>query len=350
VRQVIVPIVWIASAGLLTVSFVMNFAFGSSFGQTGLESIAYGAAFAFADILKAAAPIAAKGSFANRNWVAALVAALLWGTFTVCSAVSTIGFAAANRTFTVDARKLQAALNQSRLASLQTDQSELSRLRERLASPDVARSERLQLATAAQRLEAAIASTRGKLEDAAPVVTTPNPQAHTLAELTSANMDKVETGLVLLVALLVEMGGFGPFIAVNLAKVPMGARVPAAQEPSPPTVPAGNGSKQAVGCSRGSGKRPRLVFSAGPEDVKGDLGRFLQFHTRKEEGSALGSTDLLGRYNGSRKKRGLPVVSQRRFGDAMSSLGHCSKVRLSGGHVHYQGLAWLQPALVRSAA
>src|SRR5262249_17967580 len=154
----------------------MNFAFGSSFGRTAFESFTYGAVFACADILKAAAPIAAKGSFANRNWVAALVAVLVWGTFTVCSAVSTIGFAAANRTFTVDSRKLQAALNESRLASLQTDQLELRRLRERVASPDVSRSERLQLASAAQRIEAAIGATRGKLEDAAPVVSTPNPQ------------------------------------------------------------------------------------------------------------------------------------------------------------------------------
>ena len=39
------------------------------------------------------------------------------------------GFASANRSFTVDTRKVQAALNQSRLASLEADQSELRRLR-----------------------------------------------------------------------------------------------------------------------------------------------------------------------------------------------------------------------------
>jgi hypothetical protein len=346
-RRVIVPIVWIASAGLVVVSVAMNFAFGSSFGRTALESFAYGAAFAFADILKAAAPIAAKGSFANRNWVAVFIAVLLWGTFTVCSAVSTVGFAAANRTFTVDARKLQAALNQSRLASLETDQSELRRLRERLASPDLARSERLQLATAAQRLEAAIAGTRGKLEDAAPVVTTPNPQAHTLADLASASMEKVETGLVLLVALLVEMGGFGPFIATNLAKVPNATKVPTAAEPPSTAARAKTASsKRAEGSSRSSGHHPWVV----PEDMKGDLGWFLRFHTSRQEGSALGSTELLARYNGSRRKRGLAAVSQRRFGDAMNALGHCRKIRQCGGQVYYRGLAWVQPAEMRSAA
>ena len=54
---------------------------------------------------------------------------MVWGTFTLCSAVSAIGFASANRTFTVDAQTVQAALNQSRLASLEADQSELRRIR-----------------------------------------------------------------------------------------------------------------------------------------------------------------------------------------------------------------------------
>src|SRR6476469_10333038 len=135
------------------VSVTMNFAFGSSFGRTAFESYAYGAAFGLADILKVAAPRAAAGSFARRNWTGGLVAILVWGTFTICSVVSAIVFASANRSFTVDTRKVQAALNQSRLASLEADQSELRRVRERLAATEIARSERAQLVGAAQRLE-----------------------------------------------------------------------------------------------------------------------------------------------------------------------------------------------------
>ena len=55
-RWLIVAIVGIASAGMMAVSVAMNFAFGSSFGRTTLESYAYGAAFGFGDILKVAAP------------------------------------------------------------------------------------------------------------------------------------------------------------------------------------------------------------------------------------------------------------------------------------------------------
>ena len=62
---VIVVFVGGASAGLMAVSVAMNFIFGSSFGRTMLESYAYGAAFAFADIPKAAAPIVAARSIAN---------------------------------------------------------------------------------------------------------------------------------------------------------------------------------------------------------------------------------------------------------------------------------------------
>ena len=116
-RSVIVAMAGIASAGLIAVSVAMNFAFGSSFGRTGLESYAYGAAFAFADILKVAAPIVIAKSIVDRKWGAAALGVLVWGTFTLCSAVSAIGFASANRTFAVDTRTVQAALNQSRLMS-----------------------------------------------------------------------------------------------------------------------------------------------------------------------------------------------------------------------------------------
>ena len=357
-RWVIVAIAGIASAGLIAVSVAMNFAFGSSFGQTGLESYAYGAAFAFADILKVVAPIVVAKSIVDRKWGAAALGVLVWGTFTLCSAVSAIGFASANRTFVVDTRIVQAALNQSRLRSLEADQSELRRLRDRLASPELGRSERVQVTAASQRLEAAIGATRGKLEDAAPVVSTSNPQAHTLASFTGADIDKVEIALILLVALLVEVGGLGPFITMSLANVPRAAKVqpkvPAGPEPNPLTEQGTPGatrwSKRVAGTSPSKAMRPRLVNSgARPENLESDLGRFLALHAQPREGSSLGSTDLLARYNGSRRKRGEPDVTQRRFGDAMNALGHL-KHRLCGGRVHYQRLAWAETDRSRVAA
>jgi hypothetical protein len=353
-RWVIVAIAGIASAGLIAVSVAMNFAFGSSFGRTPLESYVYGAAFGFADILKVAAPFVVARSY-NHKWGAAILGLLVWGTFTVSSAVSTIGFASANRTFAIDARTVQAALNQSRLVSLETDQSELRRLRDRLASPEVGRGERIQLSAAAQRLEAAIAASRGKLEDAAPVVSTANPQAYTLAKLIGAGIDKIEVGLVLLVALLVEMGGLGPFITMNLAKVPQSAKVPLAPKvPKTAKVPEGSAPqkasrKQPQELGRGSTplssepQRPSLIYSAvAPPAITLDLERFLDRHAHHGGGSVVGSSEVLARYNRSRRERGLPEISQRRLGDAMRSLGYHNKPRIADGRIHYQGLAWVQ--------
>jgi len=245
------------------------------------------------------------------------------------------------------------------LVSLEADQTELRRLRERLAVPDVARSERLQLTTAAQRLEATIGTTRGKLEAAAPIVTTPNPQAYTLAHLTGVSVDKVEAGLVLLVAFLVELGGLGPFITMSLARVqrPMMVpeKVPAAPVPSlqPERTPAGEVApfECVAQTSPAVTQGPQLVYSAvRTENLESDLRRFLNRHAQSREGSTLGSTDLLERYNGSRRRRGEPEVTQRRFGDAMNALGYRMKQRQSGGRVHYQGLTWADTHRVRVAA
>ena len=243
VHRIVTLIAGSASAGLIVVSVAMNFAFGSSFGRTGIEGYGYGAAFGFADILKVAAPIVVARSVSSRNWAIAVAGVLVWGTFTLSSVVAAIGYASVNRTFVVDSRTVQAALNQSRLTSLEADQHELRRLRDRLASTEVGRSERIQLAAAVQRLEATLGTTRGKLEDAAPIVTMPNPQAHTLAKLMGVGADKIEVGLVLLVALLVEVGGLGPLITMNLAKVPRSVKVPGETSPKQSTGGAGSNGR-----------------------------------------------------------------------------------------------------------
>jgi hypothetical protein len=342
-RWVIVAMVAIASAGLIAVGVSMNFAFGSSFGRTPLESYAYGAAFGFADILKVAAPIGAARCFGNRKWGAAFLSLVVWGTFTLCSAVSAIGFASANRTFAVDTRTVQAALNQSRLASLEADQTELRRLRDRLASTELGRSERAQVASAVQRLEAAIGASRGKLEDAAPVVSTANPQAYTLAKLTGVGVDKIEVGLVLLVALMVEMGGLGPFVTMNLAKVPRAAKVPEGSTPEKASRKLPQELGRVSTPMSPEPKRPTPIHSAvAPPAITLDLERFLDRHAHRGGGSVVGSSEVLARYNRSRRERGLPQISQRRLGDAMRALGHHNKPRLADGRIHYQGLAWVE--------
>jgi hypothetical protein len=102
----------------------------------------------------------------------------------------------ANRIFTVATRAVQAALKQSRLASLEAGQSELRRLPDRQASPELGRSEPLQVGAATQRLE-----TQSPLHAASEQMAWPASQVPAST--------KIETVLILLVALLVEMGGAG---------------------------------------------------------------------------------------------------------------------------------------------
>ena len=71
-----------------------------------------------------------------------------------------------------------------------------------------------------------------------------------------------------------------------------------------------------------------------------DLERFLDRHAHRDDRSAVGSSELLARYNCSLQQRGLPETSQRRLGDAMRALGHHNKPRLADGRIHYQGFAW----------
>ena len=350
-RWIAILIIGAASAGLIAVSVAMNFAFGSSFGRIGVWRVTpTGQHSPLPTSSRWRRPSSSSKSVGNRRWGAAMLGLLVWGTFTLCSIVSAIGFASANRTFAIDTRTVQAALNQSRLISLETDQSELRRLRDRLASPELGRSERTQVASAIQRLETAITASRGKLEDASPVVSTPNPQAYTLAKLTGAGIDKIEIGLILLVALLVEMGGLGPFITRNLAKVPQGAegsgRV-STEEDIAKTAPRASAASPPLSLEP---QRPRLIHSAAaplPETL--DLERFLDRHAHHDGRSALGSSELLARYNRSRPESGLSEISQRRLGDAMRALGHHNKPRLADGRIHYQGLAWREPAMAKVA-
>jgi hypothetical protein len=124
-----------------------------------------------------------------------------------------------------------------------------------------------------QRLEATIGATRGKLEDAAPVVSTSNPQAHTLAGLTGADIDNVEIFLILLVALLVEMGGLGPFVTMNLAKVLRTTKLSAAQPIAQPAQTPLSESLpiQPPATSSPTPAHRQNLFSAATENLQSDI-------------------------------------------------------------------------------
>lgn len=333
-RWIWIALVGFASAGWVVIGVATNWAFGSSLGRTPFECCLIGGALACADLLKSAAPIAMSRSSVSRTWIALVLIFVGWGTFTVSSGLSAVGVVASSRSLVVDSRKVQAQVIQSRLAGLQADQMELNRVRDRLASGSVPRSERSQLLDAAHRLETSITANREKVEISPPIVTAVNPQMHILANLSGRNVDDIETALTIMVALVVEIGAFvGPVMLLNLLKGSGRVNVP--------NVPATSSPTKALEPSPTSKKvRPQLIYSSVGASAHGDLQSFLKVQTVPRDSASLSSTELLTQFNQHRQHLGLVPVSQRAFGDAMAHLGHTLKVRQAGGRVHYAGLGW----------
>jgi hypothetical protein len=242
----------IAAGILLAVSAAMNYRFGFSLGKTALDGQIYGMASAAADCFKALVPFFFFAAVRNRMWSQALAAALVWTVVTGYSMTSALGHAALNRLDTTGKRAVAAATyNDLRADSKRaqeqlgwipqhrpadTVQSELSALKDQRAwthtsgCTDVnGKSQRefcqqfhklgAELASAleAQKLETRIAEIGAKLAKTAggaAVLGESDPQAHVLAKLSGFDVEMVQTGLALFVALLIEIGsGFGMYVA-----------------------------------------------------------------------------------------------------------------------------------------
>ena len=248
----VLGILGVVAAGiLLAVSAAMNYRFGFSLGKTAIDGQIYGLASAAADCFKALVPFFFFAALRNRMWSQALAAALVWTVVTGYSMTSALGHAALNRLDTSGKRAVEAAtyadlradskraqdqlgwVPQHRPAD--TVQSDLNGLKGQRAWTNTAgctdvtgRSNRefcqqfhkltAELASAqeAQKLETRIAEIGGRLAKTAggTALAEADPQASVLAKLSGLNVDMVQTGLTLFVALLIEIGsGFGMYVA-----------------------------------------------------------------------------------------------------------------------------------------
>ncbi len=254
----------IAGIVLLLVSAAMNWRFGFSLGKTELDSQIYGAASAAADGLKALLPFFVLWAIRQRNLVQVIAGVILWCVCSAYSLTSSLGFAAVNRADTMGAREIQA----TRYDDLRT---ELKRIREKLSwvpqhrsigeieadltsvmsRPVKGRRDRtlgtvgdlteectdvnwrtekacnevlnlrkeLAVAQQASKLEKQIAGIKAQLTPISRKSHTVasgevDPQAAMLSKLTGVDQSVVQIGLIVLVALLVELGsGLGLFVA-----------------------------------------------------------------------------------------------------------------------------------------
>jgi hypothetical protein len=241
----------IAAGVLLVVSAAMNYRFGFSLGKTPADGQIYGAASAAADCFKALVPFFFFAAWRNRMWSQAFAAAVVWVVVTGYSMTSALGHAALNRLDMSGQRAAASADYKDMRADTKRAQDQLTwipahRPPETVAAElNVHKAQRFWLVTTectdvkgksareycqqfhklsaelasgreAQKLETRITDIGTKLARAAggSVMAEADPQASVLAKVTGVEIATVQTGLALLVALLIEIGsGFGMYVA-----------------------------------------------------------------------------------------------------------------------------------------
>ena len=241
----------VAAGVLLAVSAAMNYRFGFSLGKTALDGEIYGAASAAADCFKALVPFFLFAAIRNRMWSQAVAAALVWTVVSAYSMTSALGHAALNRLDTTGQRAVDANTYKDLRADSKRAQDQLTwipahRPPETVSAElNVHKAQRFWLVTnectdvkgksareycqqfhklnaelasgvEAQKLETRITDIGTKLARAAggSVMAEADPQASVLAKVTGVEIETVQTGLALLVALLIEIGsGFGMYVA-----------------------------------------------------------------------------------------------------------------------------------------
>ncbi|MGE3065950.1 MAG: hypothetical protein AB7K67_10200 [Hyphomicrobiaceae bacterium] len=241
----------LAAGVLLAVSAAMNWRFGFSLGKTEMDGQIYGAASAAADCMKALVPFFFFAAIKNRVWSQAAAAALVWTVVTGYSMTSALGHAALNRFDSTGQRAVQAATYKDLRADMSraqeqlgwvpqhrpvdTVKSELQSLKDQRpwswtnGCTDVkgktgrefcqkfhALNAELASAEEADKLETRIGEISAKLAKGAggTVMAEADPQAAVLHQLTGFDIETVQTGLAMFVALLLEIGsGFGLYVA-----------------------------------------------------------------------------------------------------------------------------------------
>ncbi len=261
----------IAALLMCAVSAVMNFLFLSSLGKTPLEGQVLGAASASADVLKALLPFFIAWSWQSRRFVAAAAGSLAFAFFAGFSLLSALGFAADNRGVLAQGRDnltnayervqdmrgyadaQRDALPAHRPAAIVTEEIERHRQNRRWASTngctDATESLSRDYCAAYFKLRAELAAAQEGVRLAGEIAALDtelaqlltqgaglesDPQVSLLSGITGRDKDSVRLGLIIAVALLVEIGAsLGLFLAT-------GHRTAQKEEPSsmqgPPAV------------------------------------------------------------------------------------------------------------------
>jgi hypothetical protein len=368
----------LAASVLLAVSAAMNWRFGYTLGKTELDGIIYGSASAAADCLKALVPFFFFAALRNRMWSQAAASALVWVVVTAYSLTSALGHAALNRMDTAGQRVIEAQSYKDHRADLKraqdqlswipqhrpaaTVQSELDGLKNRRewnwtnGCTDVkgkTNRDFCQLfhgltaehasAQQAAALEARIADIQAKLDkvEAGTVMAEADPQAAVLTKLLAIflpgmNVEDVQTGLAIFIALLLEVGSaFGMYIAFSqwrlyesdVAGAPaMAVFAQASNSVAPPAQAIADPSSGA------NDNRSALKLVVPETDVE----RYYKDRIEAQEGSSVIATVLYENYRMWCEEQEKEPLAQQAFGSDFRKLGVQKAKR--GQYYHYIGI------------
>jgi hypothetical protein len=383
----------LAAGTLLAVSAAMNWSFGYSLGRTPIDGQIYGTASVAADCMKALIPFFFFAAIRNRMWSQAVASAVVMCVVTAYSLTSALGHAALNRADTSGKRIHEAQSYQDLRTDLERQRGELARIpqhrpggtvqseldglkmkrewnwtagctdikskngRDYCQSVQALLSE-LASAQQAARIESQIAENQAKLAtyQAGAHTSQADPQAAVLATLASATgysvkVEHVQTGLIIFIALLLEIGSsLGMYIAFSQWRMDerMAPAAPAmatiATAPSQPVTIEATATAPAITAAA----PPKVRISANdnkslpgtavkPVAPESDVQKFYKERIVSEETSSLTATALYEDYcewceENSKEPLALPTFG-REFGD----LG-VVKAK-SGGRIKYQGIA-----------
>ena len=356
-----------AATVLLAVSAAMNWKFGFGLGKSEMEGHLLGGASAAADCLKALIPFFLFAAIRNRVWSQALAAAALW---TIClgySMTSALGFAALNRADTTGERQVQNATYNDLRKELKRAEDRLGWMPQHrpagMMEQEIARLEKdrlwvvskgcaeiggktarefcqgvntfraeLAVAAEARTVEARVAEIQAKLDKTAgnAVGGESDPQAKVISQLTGQDQSRIQMGLTVMVALLLELGSaFGFYVAMSVWRVDEELHVKK-RTPAPvaqPRTAAANENRSSVM----SMETPAKLTA--PET---DIARFHKERIVATEGSSVTATTLYEDYCGWCEDRDKEPVTFPAFGRQFGEIG-VQKAKL-GGRIRYIGI------------
>lgn len=362
----------VAAAVLLMVSGAMNWQFGFSLGKTELDSQIFGLASAASDGLKALLPFFLFASIRSKQWSQAAAGVALWCVCLAFSLTSALGFASLNRADTTGARAAQVAGYQDLRTDLTRARDRLSwipehrpvgtvesdinslkqhrRWRSTSGCTDATARKSIKFCQGFHQLSAELAAAReaAQIEQKmsalqAQLAIVPNemaqtkadPQADVLAELTGMKLEDVQTALIILIAILVELGSaLGFYVALGNWKI---------YEKRNPVVVSRPRTRETANDNKTTTTAPITVVeattkAATPKLVapQNDIERFFKERVADAEGCSLTATALYEDYcdwcdDLEKEPLALPT-----FGRQFGELGvHKAKI---AGRIRYIGI------------